>query len=287
MLLTYVDSLDLFRGRDRRWARCRRKEGGSLRSFYWSSRCRVNFINNIKRKTYESWTRAVEWIEFGFRWKRKRGLSVSDSFERIGVCCFNFLLLFPFAYGFVRIHARTWDMRKRRTEERNENKDQPKKKKKFKVQSIYDRNAIQWYSCWGRKREQQYDKPKIILFYFTLYLFELPFRVSCQRWVIHHDPVITPWLPLSLILLLCLPVLFLSTILLFSLWTSIFPRSLSFLFAPRPTDSSNNVCKSPFFYFLYFPYNNSLSLYNTIDQSIQYIATAIANMIIPWFALPT
>lgn len=32
----------------------------------------------------------------------------------------------------------------------------------------------------GGKESNNYDKPKIILFIFTLYLFELPFRVSYQ-----------------------------------------------------------------------------------------------------------
>lgn len=152
--------------------------------------------------------RRVDWVWVSDG--KGRGLSVSDSFERIGVCCF-FLLLFSFAYGFVRIHARTWDMRKRRIEERNENKDQRKKKQKFKVQSICDGNAIQWYSCWGRKREQQYDKPKIILFILPFISLSFLFE-SCQRWV--KPSRSTLWLSLSLSPSCC-AVLCLSTILFF------------------------------------------------------------------------
>ena len=138
-----------------------------------------------------------------------------------------FSAAFPFAYGFVRIHARTWDMRKGREKKKtrtggNENK--------FRVQSIYDRNAIQWYSLEG-KREQQYDKTILLLpFICSSFLSGLLSTMNYFTAI----PVTMTWLSLSLILLWSPhPVSIFYSSIFFSVWTSIFTRSVFFSLPPR------------------------------------------------------
>lgn len=272
IMLMYVDPLDLFRGWDRRRARCRWKEGGSPRPFNWSSCCRVNFINNIKRKTYESWTRAVEWIEFGFQMeKEERFVRVRFLLSGLEfVVCF-FLLLFPFAYGFVRIHARTWEMRERRKrkETRTENKWR-KRNSKFN-QSMTGTRFNDIHVEGGKDRNKMINRRLSYLFYplsFRASLFKcLLDDETFHRDPVHHDMVI-------FVSFSRLSSGFLFLFFRFSSWTSIFTRSFVFYFALPPIPQV--MYASLLLSFLFSIHNYSLSLYKTIDQSIQYIAIAIA-----------
>lgn len=161
---------------------------------------------------------------------------------------FYFLLLFPFCLRVCSDTRERLGNEQRKKKEKNKNKGQRERKRNAKFNQSMTGTRFNDIRVEGGKESNNYDKPKIILFIFTLYLFELPFRVSYQGWVVYHrDPVLYD----MVLCLLCYSCA--SYFCFYLLFFNFFSMNLAFyslfrlLFPPAP-DSSSNVCKSLFFF---------------------------------------
>lgn len=93
---------------------------------------------------------------------------------------FYFLLLFPFCLRVCSDTRERLGNEQRKKKEKNKNKGQRERKRNAKFNQSMTGTRFNDIRVEGGKESNNYDKPKIILFIFTLYLFELPFRVSYQ-----------------------------------------------------------------------------------------------------------